>query len=81
MNRIASDRGVRALLSQGRDPGERMINMFESIGELAVVSVLLGVTVFAFLYLAYRGARVGRTREESTKTSKGDSQHASAKSA
>jgi len=45
--------------------------MFESIGELAVVSVLLGGTVFAFLYLAYRGARVRRTSEEPAETGKG----------
>lgn len=48
--------------------------MFESIGELAVVSVLLGATVLAFAYLAYRGARVKRTSGEGTEAGKGDAQ-------
>lgn len=49
--------------------------MFDSIGELAVVSVLLGATVFAFVYLALRGARAKRTSEDRLETGKGGAQH------
>lgn len=53
--------------------------MFESIGELVVVSVLLGVTVLAFVYLGYRGAHEKRTNKEPTEDSRGDLQHDSAR--
>lgn len=45
-----------------------MTPVFESVGELAVVSVLLGATVFAFFYFAYKGARQKRTRTKNAET-------------
>ena len=65
---------------QGLRTGEENLSekddfMFDSIGELAVVSVLLGATVFAFVYLALRGARAKRTSEDRLETGKGGAQH------
>ena len=48
--------------------------MFESIGEVVVLSVVLGVTVFTFLYLAYRGSHGRRRSLGTTEDGRGDPQ-------